>query len=681
MKNILMLKFLLQAPRYVKYSIFLATDIILSVFSVYAAFKLTGVWHLFANASDNHALAFILAPLIAIPVLSWFGLYRAITRFVGFSTVTSLVKASSLSAFIWSFLLISLWQPDRGLAVGIIYMGLLTASVTGVRVFLRWLLTSPYSKMGKAPDVRRYVIYGACDAGRELGRSMLENPHYDLVGYIDEDPILAGREVLGVPIISPSDMPQFISQYSVSDVLLAFNKESRSKRNELVSSLQSLNVRVRSLPMMSDLVSGSVSLSDIHDIDIDDLLGRPVVSMDKRYVTSLLKNKTVMVTGAGGSIGGELCRQILEHHPKVLVLYEWNEFALYKVHKELMQLMARIFEEGAGSSSNDFIKLLPRIVPLLGSVNDSDRLRQVMSAWQPTSVYHAAAYKHVPLVEHNLREGVFNNVFGTLKTAIASVEAGVENFVLVSTDKAVRPTNVMGATKRIAEMCLQALAQEKVLSPFFNEPLYKESKINTHFSMVRFGNVLGSSGSVVPLFKEQIYSHGPVTVTHPEVTRYFMSIPEAAQLVLQAGALHYKDQIDSVNFADVYVLDMGEPIKIFDLARKMIELYGFTVKDEYNPNGDIKIKVTGLRPGEKLYEELLLGENPQATSHPRISKAAEPCLSWSELSLKLKELLIAAQENKVQEVSNILKGIVSGYEPGSNNVDYLSNELDARKKI
>ena len=669
-----MLKILLQAPRTLKYLLFVSADILFSVFSVFAAFKLTGSWDSFIVDDKYYWIPLVLAPFILIPSLYKNELYKAITRFVGFPTVVSLLKASAFASILWGLTLIAFWQPDRGLAVTVIYSVFLTSSVIGVRVVVRWLLTSAFSGFQKSKNVRRYVIYGACDAGRELGRSMLDNPHYDLVGFVDEDVSLSGRHILGVPIFSPNELPNFVNQYYVSDVLLAFNKESQIKRASLVSSLQALNVRVRSLPMMSDLVSGSISLADIHDVDIDDLLGRPVVDMDRQNVARLIKGEVVLVTGAGGSIGSELCKQILDHQPKILILFEWNEYALYNVHKELMGHMARMF----GGSDYQVPRLLPRVIPLLGSVTDYDRLRQVMKTWLPSCVFHAAAYKHVPLVEHNIRDGVLNNVFGTVKTAISAIEFGVQNFVLVSTDKAVRPTNIMGATKRIAEMCLQALAQEEMVS-FALEGKSSNSFVNnTHFDIVRFGNVLGSSGSVVPLFKEQIDQGGPVTVTHPDVTRFFMSIPEAAQLVLQASALHLKDYSGRSSQAAVYILNMGEPIKIVDLAKKMIELYGNTIKDESNPEGDIAIKFTGLRPGEKLFEELLLGVDPLPTTHDRIYKSSEPSLAWSYMKEHLNEILDIVSDDDVSKLRVLFQEIVNGYVPNGKNVDFISAERDLK---
>jgi len=396
-------------------------------------------------------------------------------------------------------------------------------------------------------------------------------------------------------------------------------------------------VAVRTLPGLSDIATGKVSLSDLRDLDIDDLLGREPVAPNQILMTKNIHNKVVLVTGAGGSIGSELCRQILSVGSVKLLLVELSEYALYTIHQEL--------EEKLKSSGDDKLTVL---VPLLASAQDTERMNEIMSTWHPDTVYHAAAYKHVPLVEHNPAEGVKNNVFGTLCTAQAAADHGVSDFVLVSTDKAVRPTNVMGASKRLAEMVLQAMAA---------------TNTKTKFSMVRFGNVLGSSGSVVPRFRQQIRDGGPITLTHPEITRYFMTIPEAAQLVIQAAAMS--------KGGDVFVLDMGEPVKIIDLARRIVELSGLTIKDETNPNGEIEIDVIGLRPGEKLYEELLIGENPKTTQHPRIIRASEEFIPWSIFEEKLHILKMALDINDVSVIRKMISELVSGYTPNQEIVDWV----------
>jgi FlaA1/EpsC-like NDP-sugar epimerase len=435
---------------------------------------------------------------------------------------------------------------------------------------------------------------------------------------------------------------------AVSHVLLALPSVSRQRRNEILKALSAHKVAVRTLPGLSDIATGKVSMSDVRDLEIDDLLGREPVKPNGLLLNLNTHNKTVLVTGAGGSIGSELCRQILKTKPSQLLLVEMSEFALYQIHQELQAFLA----------TEEITNL--ELVPLLASVCDEVRMHEIMATWKPHTVYHAAAYKHVPLVEHNPAEGVRNNVWGTRVCAEAALRNGVRNFVLISTDKAVRPTNIMGATKRLAEMVLQALAAQNQSAPT------KEGappRARTVFSMVRFGNVLGSSGSVVPLFREQIKSGGPITLTHADITRYFMTIPEAAQLVIQAGAMG--------TGGDVFVLDMGQPVRIYDLASRIVELSGLTLKSQSDPDGDIEITVTGLRPGEKLYEELLIGDNPKPTQHARIMKAHEELLPWPELQEKMEILRIAMKGNDVPLMRGLLKDMVIGYQPDGDVVDWV----------
>jgi FlaA1/EpsC-like NDP-sugar epimerase len=460
-----------------------------------------------------------------------------------------------------------------------------------------------------------------------------------VVGFLDDDERLHGQVLNGQRIYKPTNLVDLVAELGVSNVLLAMPKLERQRRNEILSRIREAHVSVRTLPSMTDLAQGRVSVTDLRELDIDDLLGRDQVAPHGELLEKAVYSKVVAVTGAGGSIGSEICRQIINIGPSKLLLIEQSEFALYAIHQELSAKLAG--REGL-------------VVPLLGSVQDGERMLEIMATWKPDTLYHAAAYKHVPLVEHNPAEGVKNNVWGTLRTAQAAAEAGVSDFVLVSTDKAVRPTNIMGASKRLAEMVLQALAE---INP------------DTKFSMVRFGNVLGSSGSVVPKFREQIRNGGPVTLTHPEITRYFMTIPEASQLVIQAGAM--------AKGGDVFVLDMGDPVKIKGLAQRMIELSGLTVKDEKTPRGDISIEITGLRPGEKLYEELLIGENPSATLHSRIMKAHEEYLPWGLLSGRLTELEVALNANNVGAIRAMMQELVSGYVPNNEIVDWIHLELEA----
>jgi FlaA1/EpsC-like NDP-sugar epimerase len=503
-------------------------------------------------------------------------------------------------------------------------------------------LGDQYQSILKYASRPKVLIYGAGTTGRQLAAAMANSHEMQVAGFLDDDDRLHGHVLNGQPIYNPADLNNLATTLHISDVLLAMPSLSRHRRNEILSQVGSARVAVRTLPSVNDLAQGKVSISDLRELDIDDLLGREPVAPNHILLAKNIVGKVVLVTGAGGSIGSELCRQILAVAPAKLLLIEQSEFALYAIHQELEEKLAQ----------RETV-----LVPLLASVQDDDRMREILSTWHPDTLYHAAAYKHVPLVEHNPAAGIKNNVLGTLRTAQAAIEADVADFVLISTDKAVRPTNVMGASKRLAEMALQALA---ATSP------------GTKFSMVRFGNVLGSSGSVVPKFRQQIRDGGPITLTHAEVTRYFMTIPEAAQLVIQAGAM--------AKGGDVFVLDMGQPVKIMDLARRMVELSGLTVKDEEHPEGDIEIAVTGLRPGEKLYEELLIGDNPKPTVHPRIMKAHEDFIAWAEFEAKLNALEMALNVNDVGVIRLMMQQLVAGYTPSDHIVDwvYLEQEAEAQ---
>jgi FlaA1/EpsC-like NDP-sugar epimerase len=456
-----------------------------------------------------------------------------------------------------------------------------------------------------------------------------------VVGFLDDNPSLHRGQLMGIDVYNPQDLLKTVERLRVRDVLLALPSITRTRRNEILKMMSVAKVAVRTLPTLSDLAIGKIQASDLRELDIEDLLGRDAVAPDLALLSKNIQGKVVLVTGAGGSIGSELCRQIMRVGPATLILLELNEFALYTIHEELLESRVKMAAD-------------IKVIPLLASVQDKPRLLEIATAWQPHTIYHAAAYKHVPLVEANPVAGIRNNVFGTLNIAMVALECGIENMVLISTDKAVRPTNVMGATKRLAEMILQALAQESAL----------QGK-HTKLCMVRFGNVLGSSGSVVPKFRAQIQHAGPVSVTHPEVTRYFMTISEAAQLVIQATAM----PSTKPESAEVFVLDMGQPVKIIDLARSMIELSGFTVKDGHHLDGDIAIEITGLRPGEKLYEELLIGEHPQKTTHPKIMRAEEMFTPWSVLATQLNSLIALTATDDFSEVTRALQCIVEQYTP------------------
>jgi FlaA1/EpsC-like NDP-sugar epimerase len=495
----------------------------------------------------------------------------------------------------------------------------------------------------------RVAIYGAGAAGNQLVAALRMGRVMRPVAFIDDDDSISDRVISGLQVYKPRHIQRMIDATSAQEILLAIPSANRARRREILGFLEDYPLHVRSVPGFMDLASGRVKVDDIQEVDIADLLGRDSVPAQDELLERCINGQSVLVTGAGGSIGSELCRQILALRPMTLLLFEHSEFNLYCILSELEQRIAR--------------ESLPvRILPILGSVRNQDHLLDVMKTWRVDTVYHAAAYKHVPIVEHNIAEGVLNNVIGTLNTAQAALQAGVSNFVLISTDKAVRPTNVMGSTKRLAELTLQALSRE--LAPVLFGDKSNVSRVNkTRFTMVRFGNVLGSSGSVIPLFHKQIKSGGPLTVTHPKITRYFMTIPEAAQLVIQAGSMGQG--------GDVFVLDMGEPVKIVELAEKMIHLSGLSLRSEKNPHGDIAIEFTGLRPGEKLYEELLIGDNVVATQHPMIMSANEDHIEWEVLKAKLTELLDAVKKDDYTRVRQLLRDTVSGYTPDGEIVDWI----------
>lgn len=566
------------------------------------------------------ALISIVCP-VSILTFAKLGLYRAILRYMGLQALTAILIGVCISSLL---LVISSYFVQVGLprTVPLIYMAFALVFIGGSRAAVRSVVGSGLKKEGES-----VVIYGAGVSGRQLVTALAQSHEYRPFVFVDDDYALHGTVIQGVHVHSPNIIKKLVLQNSVTKVLLAIPSASSSRRKKILLDLEPLAVQVLTLPAMSDLVSGNKLYSDIKEVEIDDLLGRDSVVPQKELMSANIKGKVVMVTGAGGSIGSELCRQIISQSPMKLVLFELSEFGLYSIEKELV--------EQAKLQGCDV-----EILPMLGSVQRENRVQAVMDSFKVQTVYHAAAYKHVPLVEHNVVEGVRNNVFGTMYTARAAVAAKVETFVLISTDKAVRPTNVMGTTKRMAELALQALAKEEH---------------NTRFCMVRFGNVLGSSGSVVPLFRKQIALGGPITVTHPDITRYFMTIPEASQLVIQAGAMG--------KGGDVFVLDMGESVKIVDLASKMIHLSGFTIKDEANPEGDIEINFSGLRPGEKLYEELLIGDDVTGTDHKRIMSAHEVMLPWAQYKEILENLDQACHSFDHEEIREILLATPTGFNP------------------
>jgi len=632
---------LLALPRSAKRGVVIALDLVVTLVSVWIAFYLridqTGL------PQAQQSYVYLLAPLLAIPVFVRFGLYRAIFRYTGMAALATTAKAVGVYSLL--FFCVLLWFKWEGVprTLGLIQPLLLLLLVGSSRALARFWLAGWSSKARHA--VGRLLIYGAGEAGVETAFALAVTRQFVLLGFIDDDKNKAGKSINGVDIMAPGEVAGAVQRMGVTDILLAMPTLDRARRNEIIAGLRELPVHVRTLPGMADLASGRVTIQDFQELDVEDLLGRLPVPLDSTLLARNLAGKTVLVTGAGGSIGSELCRQIVLEKPRRLVLLELSEFALYTIHRELEGLCS---EHG-----------LPlEVIPLLASVGNFGRLKEICHLYRPATVYHAAAYKHVPLVESNPSEGVLNNVFGTLNMARAAMESGTAHFVLVSTDKAVRPTNVMGATKRMAELVLQALAASPAVR-FVSPDGSHSGEVRNHtvFAMVRFGNVLGSSGSVVPLFRKQLREGGPLTLTHADVTRYFMTIPEAAQLVLQAGAM--------ARGGEVFVLDMGSPVKIVDLARRMAQLSGLSLRDENHPSGDIEIRITGLRPGEKLYEELLIGDNPEPTAHRRIMKAREDFVAWPELAPILVQMRQAAIANNEAAMKAILRQLVHGYSPHS----------------
>ncbi|MDL9998085.1 VanZ family protein [Variovorax sp. J22P240] len=635
---------MLALPRTAKRVVALGVDACLCVFTVWLALslRLEG-W---VTLSGAYWWAVAGALVLALPVFVVFGLYRAIFRYGGGAALTAVWHASVIYGVLYGVAFTVVGVDGVPRTVGMIQPPLLLVAVGAARALARFWLGGSYRSLISRSTLPKVLVYGAGSAGQQLSAALSHNPEMQVIGFLDDDRRLHGGMIRGLPIYSPTVLENRVRSLEVSMVLLAIPSAPRKRRNEILDSLLKVHVAVRTLPGLMDLAHGRVQTSDLRDLEIEDLLGRDAVPPNQILLGKNICGKVVLVTGAGGSIGSELCRQIVRAMPHTLLLVERSEYALYALHGELLHQLA-------GEDGQEVPAM--RVVPLLASVRDEQRMREIMAAWRPDTVYHAAAYKHVPLVEHNAAEGVKNNVLGTLVTARVAADHGVRDFVLVSTDKAVRPTNVMGTSKRLAEMVLQALAEEAATKPG-----------GTRFCMVRFGNVLGSSGSVVPLFRQQIKQGGPITLTHADVTRYFMTIPEAAQLVIQAGAM--------ASGGDVFVLDMGEPVKIIDLARRMVELSGRTVCDAANPEGDIEIRVTGMRPGEKLYEELLIGDNPLPTHHPRIMKAHEDFLPWDELALRLQALTDALDSNDVPAIRELLQQVVLGYRPEGELVDWVHLE-------
>jgi FlaA1/EpsC-like NDP-sugar epimerase len=629
----------LALPRVYKRVLSLGIDTLAISFTLWAAFCLRlGEWYI---PPIQQMWIFVLAPIIAIPIFIRAGLYRAIIRYIGMEAIWTIVQSIMLFSLVFAVIVL-VAEDLSGLVPRTVYgihAVLLLLFVAGSRYLGKWLFNRSQADHGYRPKRKRFlppvVIYGAGKSGAQIASMLKLSQQLNPVAFIDDEPSLHRQLIHGVTVHSFAELPKLIERYGVQDVLLAMPSVSRFRRKQILESLTPYSVHVKTLPNLMNIAEGQLEVSDIREVDIGDVLGRDPVPPNQALLDRNIREKVVMVTGAGGSIGAELCRQILQHQPKQLLLFELSEFNLYEL------------EHSLNSKQTDI-----EIIPLLGSVTDQSRVEGICRHFSVDTIYHAAAYKHVPLVERNTREGIWNNVFGTLHCAQAAVNAEVETFVLISTDKAVRPTNTMGASKRLAELVLQAMASDATLSH------------QTRFTMVRFGNVLGSSGSVVPLFRQQIASGGPVTVTHPDIIRYFMTIPEAAELVIQAGAMGQG--------GDVFVLDMGEPVKIKYLAENMIRLSGFSVRNNNDPEGDIAIEYTGLRPGEKLYEELLIGDNVTPTEHSKIMRAQENEMAWESLSVILKDIQCALDENQTEQLRAILLSTIEEFTPQCDVVDWLA---------
>jgi FlaA1/EpsC-like NDP-sugar epimerase len=617
-----MLKALFESKRSTKRTVSLLYDAFAITMAVYCAICLRlGTFTFEITSKELTSLTITI--IVSVVVFIKLGLYRAILRYMTLPAVAAIatgVCISGLALAASSFFT----RSEIPRSVPLIYISTALFFIGAPRFFIRSIISLLYKDKNNSKE--SVIIYGAGYTGHQLALS-LTTTRFKPVAFVDDDPKLKGSLVAGLKVYRPKNLMELSKEHSANKVLLALGNASRPERMGVIKKLESLSINVQTIPDLNDVLTGKAKIEDIKDVEIDDLLGRDPVTPNQELLHACIANKVVMVTGAGGSIGSELCRQILRQKPTHLILLEINEFSLYKIEQELQKSL-QAFQ---GTTE---------LITLLGSVQNQARLESIMNAFGVHTVYHAAAYKHVPLVEHNIVEGVSNNVFGTWYCAEAAIRAGVESFVLVSTDKAVRPTNIMGASKRVAELVLQGLT---------------ERQSTTRFTMVRFGNVLGSSGSVVPLFREQIKQGGPITVTHPDIIRYFMTISEAAELVIQAGSMG--------EGGDVFVLDMGEPVKILDLAKRMIHLSGLEIKNDDNPNGDIEIHLTGLRPGEKLYEELLIGDNVSGTNHQLIMRAEEKALNWKETSPLLSELEDCCTNFQSDKVKDLLVSAPTGYQP------------------
>ena len=627
---------LIERPRWFKRTLLILNDFAMLSIALWAAYTLR-LSRIYVPETPEILLLMLAAPVVGVLVFYWRGLYKLVTRFIGPEGTTRIYTAVVIAALVWALVVLMSGIQGQPRSVVVIY-ALIAAGL--IRLSRQWagailLKTAPQHTPLSFDERKNVIIYGAGPIGIQLMRALNETSNYRPVAFIDSNPSLAGQVVHGVKVVRPEKIGKVISEENITEVLLATPSALRGERRLALKALEEFPVVVKTLPALEDIASGHVEVSDLRPIDVEDLLGRDPVTPDLELMAAQVRGKVVMITGAGGSIGSEITRQLLQLKPKTLVLFDVSEAALYEISLEIEKLQRRLRSEAEDDASEE-----TAVVQVLGTVLDRKLVTRTIEGCGVEVIYHAAAYKHVPILEVNPFTGLQNNTFGTLIVAEAAKELGVERFVLVSSDKAVRPTNVMGASKRLAELVLQALAQESA---------------STIFTMVRFGNVLDSSGSVVRLFRDQIKAGGPVTVTHPDVVRYFMSMPEAAQLVIQAGAM--------ATGGEVFVLEMGTPVKIDDLARTMIQLSGRELSDDDNPDGDIAVEYVGLRQGEKLYEELLIGENTTGTNHPRIFKNSEPILSYEELMTALERLDDAIQKVDEAELQEMLHATVEGYKP------------------
>ncbi len=628
--------FLLDLPKDIKLIISLAVDTFLCTITVWLAFYLR--YGQFNFSEKAIIFPSILSIVFAIPVFYFSGLYRTIFRYSGWPAMLTVSKSIIIYGFLFSTFITLISFRDVPRTIGIIQPLLLFFTVGGSRALIRYWIGNMYMIRIKKSNLPKAAIYGAGNAGRELILALENNNEFVVSCFLDDDKDKQGRVLAGKQIYSPEALEYLTKSKNISYLFLALPRMNSGQRIKIIKKVSKFNLIVRTLPNLIEIAKGDISSTNLIELEIDELLGREKVDPDKLLLKKNIRKQIVLVTGAGGSIGGQLCREILKIKPKTLLLLDSNEFSLYKILSELNSL-----------NRQEVIK----IIPLLCSIQDKKNINSIFKTWRPNTVYHAAAYKHVPIVEYNLAEGLKNNVFGTLTIAKAALKTEVENFVFISTDKAVRPTNIMGASKRLGELCLQAL--------FANQ----EEKF-TKFSMVRFGNVLDSSGSVIPKFRKQIKERSPITLTHPDMSRYFMTIEEAAELVIQAGAMS--------EGGDVFLLDMGDPVKIYDLARKMINFSGLQLKNKNNPKGDIEILITGLRPGEKLFEELLIEDNSLPTKHPKIYKAQDNFLPWDQLTKEIDSLERFIYKNDVKNIISILRKLVTGYTPPKEIVDWIFNE-------